>query len=309
MSAWSFSSSRSFHKCPRQWYYKTFIASAVSKDATRREAFLLSKLQTLYSWRGSIVDQVILMRYVPTLKRGQRVLLADLLKYAREIFQHQLEFGLAHRLRESGMKVTEIGDRFAAFFDIEYGNTLAQEDIDAAWEDVECALKNLTNMRDLQAQLLSASHLIPQRSLSFTHEGIKAQGQPDLIAFFRDEPPLIIDWKVHTFASQDYRLQLALYAMALTSCKPHKDFPKLFQYEATDVRLVEAQLLTNQQRSYQLTDADIDATSNYIVRSAVNMEMTTDCTDDIITIEDMPVTLNSEECLRCSFRSMCWNQG
>ena len=309
MSAWSFSSSRLFQKCPRQWYYKSVIAQPRSKDPIRREAYLLSKLQSIASWRGSIVDQVILMRYVPALKRNQRILLGDMLKHARDVFNRQLEFGLAHRLRESGMQVSKMGDAFAAFFDVEYGDGLSQDKLDEAWEDVEIALTNLANMRELEAALARSTHLVPQRSLSFDLDGIKATGQPDLLVFFRDEPPLIVDWKVHTFATSDYRLQLALYALALTSREPHRDFPKdQPDYEPTDVRLLEAQLLTSQQRHYHLTVEDIEAVSNYIARSALNMEMTI-LDDDIDSIDDIPVTLNADECQRCPFRSMCWKQG
>lgn len=310
MSAWSFSSSRLFQKCPRQWYFKTRVAYHGFNDPIRREAFLLSKLQTIYSWRGSLVDRVILMRYVPTLKRGLPVNLSDLLKYGREIFDRQLKFGLVHRLREPGMKVGETGDAFAAFFNVEYGGGIAQSDIDAAWEDVETALTNLARMQDLQAKLESATHLIPQRSLSFTLDGIKATGQPDLMAFFVDQPPLIIDWKVHTYASSDYRLQLALYALALKTCKPHSDFPKeQIPYDPTDVQLMEVQLLTNRLRDYHLTTDDIDEASNYMARSALNMEMTVQGEDGETAIDDVPVTLNDDECQRCPFRSMCWYQG
>jgi len=308
MTRWSYSSSRLFRKCPRQWYLKTIVAEPRSKDPIRRKAFLLSKLQTVYSWRGSLVDRVILMRYVPIIKRNHPIVLGDLLKYAREIFNRQLEFGCANRLYEPGMTVTETGDAFAAFFDVEYGEGLAQADIEAAWEDVESALTNLVAMKDLQMELKSAVQLIPQRSLSFNVDGIKAIGQPDLIAFFADRPPLIIDWKVHTFASNDYRLQLALYALALTSCKPHIDFPeKQLPYEITDVGLLEVQLLTNHLRPYYLTNEDFDSACDYVARSVLNMEMTVHGEDEAITIDDVPVTLNDEECQHCQFRSMCWS--
>ncbi|MCA0453942.1 MAG: PD-(D/E)XK nuclease family protein [Chloroflexi bacterium] len=310
MSAWSFSGSRLFRKCPRQWYLKTIIAEPRSKDPIRREAYLLSKLQTIYSWRGSLVDWVILMRYIPTIKRGQRVVLGDLLKYAREIFNRQLEFGLANRLREPGMKVTETGDAFAAFLDVEYGDDIAKSDIEAAWEDVKIALTNLVSMKDLQAKLESAIQLIPQRSLTFTLDGIKATGQPDLMAFFADQPPLIVDWKVHTYASSDYRLQLALYALALTNCRPHSDFPKeQISYQETEIQLLEVQLLTNELRKYHLASEDFDTVSDYMARSALNMEMTIQGEDGDIAIDDLPVTLNDEECQRCPFRSMCWFRG
>ncbi|MBI1282206.1 MAG: hypothetical protein GC179_29030 [Anaerolineaceae bacterium] len=307
MSTWSFSSSRLFRKCQRQWYFKTHVAAARAKDPYRREAFLLSKLQTIYAWRGSIVDQVILMRYVPTLKRGQQILRSDLLKYAKEIFDRQLKYALANRLREEGMKITEAGDSFAAFFSVEYCEEITQKEIDIAWQDIELALDNLLSMKDLYARLLEATHLIPQRSLSFTIDGVNAQGTPDLIAFFADYPPLIIDWKVHTFASNDYRLQLALYALALTSCKPHKDFPKdPLCYQLTELQLTEIQLLTNQQRHYQLTDTDVYAASNYISRSALDMNLAVDPADGEISVFDLPTASNPDECQRCSFRSMCW---
>lgn len=139
------------------------------------------------------------------------------------------------------------------------------------------------------------------------YDGIKAQGTPDLLAFFRDKPPLIIDWKVNTFASQDYRLQLALYALALTNCTPHKDFPKsLGCSEAVDVELIEVQLLTCQKRHYQLTIADIEATSNYMARSALEMALAVDSDEELISVSDLPATSNPDDCQRCSFRSMCW---
>ena len=69
---------------------------------------------------------------------------------------------------------------------------------------------------------------------------------------------------------------------------------------------MEVQLLTNQQRHYQLTDADIDAVSAYMVRSALSMELAVDPADGAISVYDLPVTSNPDECERCPFRSMCW---
>ncbi len=310
MSTWSFSSSRLFRKCQRQWYFKNHVASAIAKDKTRREAFLLSKLQTLYAWRGSIVDQVILMRYVPSLNRGKLVSLSELHKYAKEVFDRQLKFARANRMREPGMKITEARDSFAAFYDVEYGTGVTKNDLEAAWQDIKCALTNLLDMTDLFERLLTASYLVAQRSLSFTHDGVKAQMQPDLIAFFDDQSPLIIDWKVHTFGFQDYRLQLALYALALTSCKPHKDFPVgIDLYQATDVQITEIQLLTMQQRYYRLTDADIDAVSDYIALTALDMQLAVDPFEGELAIDEIPTTTSPDECPRCPFRSLCWKQG
>ena len=143
----------------------------------------------------------------------------------RDIFDRQLKFGLAHRLREPDMKVTQVGEAFAAFFDVEYGDGIAQETINAAWKDVECALTNLARMQDLQSRLLSATQLISQRSLTFIHRGDQGTGSAVFIAFFsRSATPH------HRLEGTYLRisrlpLKLALYALALTNCKPHKDFP------------------------------------------------------------------------------------
>ena len=56
---WSYSSSRSFKQCQKQWFFKNVVASAKSKDPFRRRAYMLSKLQSISAWRGKIVDDVI----------------------------------------------------------------------------------------------------------------------------------------------------------------------------------------------------------------------------------------------------------
>jgi len=79
-------------------------------------------------------------------------------------------------------------------------------------------------MTDFWDLLWAASRCIAQRPLQFVSFGVKVKAIPDLIAFYADAPPLIIDWKVHARGSYGYRSQLALYALALARCRPHRDF-------------------------------------------------------------------------------------
>jgi hypothetical protein len=55
--------------------------------------------------------------------------------------------------------------------------------------------------------------------------------RPDLVAFHRNAPPRVIDWKAHARMQTAARSQLALYAIALTSAKPHRR-----EYRSGDVR-------------------------------------------------------------------------
>ena len=68
---WSFSQSRAFDRCQRNWFYDTIFGNGVAKDKDRHEIYLLSKLQTLSAWRGSIVDKAIETSLVPALKAGR----------------------------------------------------------------------------------------------------------------------------------------------------------------------------------------------------------------------------------------------
>jgi hypothetical protein len=115
---WSFSESKLFNKCQRQWFYKSKVANALAKDPIRKEAYLLSKLQSIYAWRGKIVDTVLSNYVVRNIKNGVNE--QSTLSVAKNLFDQQLLFGKNHGLRKSNTSITKLGDQFAAFFDSEY---------------------------------------------------------------------------------------------------------------------------------------------------------------------------------------------
>jgi len=296
-----------FHRCQRQWYFKTIVANARAKDPVRREAYLLSKLQSIPAWRGSLVDHVISHRVVSAMNRNWPINPAKVVDYAKEVFQGQLEFALHHRLREPGLKPSKVGSEFAAFHAVEYGQPVNDETVAQAWIDVERALGNLFRMGKLFALLTSADYLISQRGLTFPLADFTVRAFPDLIAFFSGAPPLMIDWKVHTYAASDYRFQLACYAIALKRCKPHKDFPNsLSVYSITDIRLMEVQLLADVQREYALAEQDTHSAEDYIVQSATQMNLATGGRTKDLSPSELRAADQPSTCECCSFRSLCW---
>jgi hypothetical protein len=306
---WSFSNSHLFKKCQRQWYFKTHVANANAKKIPlQREAYLLSKLQSIAAWRGSLVDHVISRRVVPALGNGWNISLAKTLEYTRTVFDAQLDFALRHRVREPGMSVAKCGDTFAAFHSVEYGLEVGDDEIARAWADVELALTNLLRMRELFTTLGAAVKLVAQRPITFPYFGVTVRAVPDLIAFFETGSPLIVDWKVHSFGLHDYRLQLATYAVALARCEPHKDFPPaLSLYAPADIRLLEVQLLTDQRREYTLSDSDIEGIDSYIAETATGMVLADgESGKGALRPFDYPVTQYPDTCQRCPFRKPCW---
>ena len=308
---WSFTGSRSFDKCQMQWFHRNFVAEAqAKKDPIRREAYVLSCLQTISAWRGRLVDEVISEEIVPLLEKGREPDVTAVISFARSRFKKQLAYAMQHRVREPEFVKTKAGDSYAAFVAIEYDLPVSDEDLSRAWEDIELALRNFLAMRELLDDLKQAERLIAQRSLNFSVFDAGAEAKPDLIVFYRNQPPLIVDWKVHTFGTTDYRLQLAAYALALERCNPHKDFPQPDRRGlATEMRLIEAQLLTNKLRSYSLSERDIEELESCIVESYARMRLAVGNHNwKTLDISELAPAENPETCEKCVFRKLCWKE-
>ena len=65
-------------------------------------------------------------------------------------------------------------------------------------DEIEQALTNLFAMTGLLADLRKAEFLMAQRALQFKHGEVTVKAVPDLVAFYRDAPPLIVDWSMTT---------------------------------------------------------------------------------------------------------------
>jgi len=302
---WSFSQSLSFRTCPRKWFFMSKVGNALAKAPLRREAFFLSKLQSVSAWRGDLVDEVISTLVIPIVAKKLPVSIDEILSKARELFDAQLAFAREKRWREDGVKTSTAN--YVALDGYQYGQDISLE-LDQAWLDIEQALNNFFALEDLWANLSEAAYLIPQKWLRFLHYGVWVTCRPDLIILYKDDPPMIVDWKVHTFGIRDYRLQLAIYALALIRSNQSKKLPaSITGYTAPEVGLLEVQLLTGKQRPHHLSDEDFEEVENYISTSAEKMLLAaTDDDEEPVSYLDIPCTSFADACSRCAFRGICW---
>lgn len=306
---WSYSGSRSFKQCQRQWYFKNIVASGTAKtDPLRRQAYLLGKLQSVSAWRGKIVDDVISKTIVPCLNRRTQITLKMAKSRARDLFDRQLAFARSHSAMDVTLQPSKHGDSFALLYAVQYDGDAREDEVETAWQEIEAALGNLFGLGEIKDLLKSSDYVIAQRALTFpVMDGITTLAYPDVIAFRRQEPPVILDWKVHVFGQNDAWLQLAIYAIALSRCGPHKDFPDGFKIEPSDVKLYEAQLLTNAIREHFLNGEQIEEAEEYITASAYEIACLTDGGDYAdLSVEDFRPALHAEACQRCAFRAICW---
>ena len=296
-------------RCPRQWFYKTVFAKSRSKDPQRREAYLLSKLQTISGWRGQIVDSVLSNFVVEELNAGRRPTLRAAIARARVLFNEQRAFGLAHRLREPDLVPSQAGPAFAAFFKVEYGEPIASSEFDQAWADIERALRIIWKNTELRAKVRRGRRLVAQRNLLFDHFGAKVRAVPDLIVFFADRPPLIIDWKVHSFGTRDSGDQLTTYAIALARTPPHADFVTSGKrWNTEDIELIEAQLIVDSFRNHPLSSAAVAQAEERIATGISAIQLACGgCNATELTAEDFPTARNPQTCRGCPYRKICWN--
>ncbi|MEM9954852.1 MAG: PD-(D/E)XK nuclease family protein [Chloroflexota bacterium] len=307
---WSYSSSRTFQRCQKQWFIKQhYVSARAKKDPRRRQAYLYSTLQSLPAWRGSLVDTIITKNFVLPIDRGSKLPSKNhLLKAAWRLFKHQLQFAKRNRAWEEDMTRKKAGDDFASLFPVVYGGDMSDEAIDQMWSDIEQSLINFRESDELMSMILDGSKLAAQRPLTFTLDDTNVKMIPDLIVFYDKAPPLIIDWKVQQTGYHNARRQLASYALALANCKPHKDFPDSFEVDAVNIRLLEMQLLTNQQRFYSLSQADIEASIAYISQTQDDINLATENSPKSLTFDNFPSTNDPSVCERCNFQKICWEQ-
>lgn len=159
---WSYSASRSFRQCQRQWFFKNIVASARANEALRRRVYLLSKLQSVSAWRGKVVDDVISKTLIPGLNRRDSVTLKTIKQKARDLFDGQLAFALRHPVDDPDLRVSQEGEHFALLYGMEYGQAPTGQDIAQAWVEIEQALTNLYDMSGVREALKSADYVISQ---------------------------------------------------------------------------------------------------------------------------------------------------
>jgi len=310
---WSLSASKVFSQCPKKWYYEALFADSKTKEPLRKEAYVLKHLQSVYSWRGKLVDQVITRFVVPKLNRHEQIDIDEVLAYASWLTEAQLTFAKTQLYRNNGTNRTKPSMcNYCALFELEYNGGLADEAIEQAKDEAKSALFNVLNSRLFYEIIEDGLHLIAQRTLQFPFAGVNVKCTPDLIVFFRSKPPTIIDWKVEAPKHKEHWLQLGLYGFALSRVMPHKDFPVEWRTtlkNPTKIDLLEFQLLRNQELHYCLTQDDVIDIEDYIYMSSMRMrQMINGNSKPEVIVNLLPTARSPRICAICKFRKICWRE-
>lgn len=307
---WSYSGGRAFQACQRQWYFRNVVGlGQVKRDAERRKIYLMGKHDSISAWRGRLVDELITEKIVTRVNDGSDPPdLKKMLELADRRFQEQLSYAREHVEVAPDLNIKEAGTSFALLKNVV---DLTDEEIEQAWAEVCSALRTLYQCDVAKDIIKEADWLISQKTLQYRLiDGINVQGVPDLVAFRWDQPPTIVDWKVHAQGTHDAWMQLATYAICLERATPHSDWKEFYeelQWRRGDLRLVEVQLLTGTVREHDLDEDHFAQAEAFIQSSAIEMASLLEGRKySELDIEEFDMARFPESCDSCSYKPHCW---
>ena len=306
---WSFSTYRQFKRCQRQWFYKNVYGNSRCNDPSRNEAFILGQLKSLSAWRGDVVDKTLSNFIIPSINSKKALNLADSISYAKKLCRRQLDFAKLKSYRDGKAK-SNSGLDYCALFPLEYDIPISTDDLKELWREIESSLANFHKNELILRYLITSSKLLAQRPLIFQVGEISLRGVPDLIAFYEKEPPRIIDWKVHSFGTKAYDEQLIIYALALSRCKPHVDFPtSLTSFKVESFNISEYQMLLDVVRDYEITSDRLEDVESMIDASLLDMNLSGAMKKINETeVNAFETTKFPENCQTCAFKKICWER-
>ena len=204
---WSFSGTKLFKQCPRKWYFQYVLTDSRVKDTLQSEAASLKKLSSLAAWRGKLVDTVISNYAVPRLNRNEDISEESLTSYALSLADEQL----ANAENPEHSSDNELA--VCNLFEIEYGFPVDPERVQKAKDEVVVSLRNFLSSGFVSDFRKDGSLIIAQRTIRQSRDGVSISCTPDIVAFYKSSPPLLVDWKVQVSDHTEHWQQLALYAV------------------------------------------------------------------------------------------------
>jgi hypothetical protein len=278
----------------------------------RRRAFFLKQLETRYAWRGKIIDEVTSRYITPRINKGEKIVANAVHEYSQKLINSQYAMRMDVHYNDTN-ELDSGRVEVQGFFESVYESGFSKENLEQIRKDVFISLTNLLDSSLFRSIQSGNVRLLAQRRLSFSFADVTVSSVPDLIIFPLDgSQPRIIDWKVEMpVIYKEHRLQLMMYAYALSKAKPHKDYPDIWRartIKPSQIALTEFQLLRNMEQEYTVTEDDLIEVEDYIYRTSRSImpKISTVVKDPVA--DSFPRTIFPSMCNRCKYRIICWNK-
>lgn len=259
MAKWNHSLDVSVRTCGRRVFLRSRYASHQSaKGSARHEAYLLKQALDLLAWRGRLVHLAIKNWVFPEIKKRQWPNFDMVRKLAVDLVYSQAAFSSAGLYRTSTKSAA--ADSFCVLRADLLGDGLTSAQLEAMCDDV---IASLTILEERHAGLLNrarfAKWVDSEKEIRFhLDKEIMVEAIPDLIFCERNNRAVIVDWKVREASTGTARDQLHTYAFAALQSGYFKEF------QVDNIELIEANLITGDAISYNVTEGDLDSVDDRI---------------------------------------------
>lgn len=292
--SWSVSRDRSFHECPRLYYYNHYgFWGGWEHDAEPRirDIYVLKQLLSRATWAGQVVHDCI-KRSLENLSRGVPVIdVAEILAITRDRMRHDFRTSRARRNRTSPKSA-------CGLFEHEYEIAVTDEEWRACADHVDHCLRNFYTSDAYQglSQLQPDDFLEIERFSTFDLDGIEISLKLDCAV--RESDRLVVwDWKTGKYESHEAPFQMACYAFYAA---------RRFGVPVHSVVTRRFELYTNEVHDHTVGERELDELLTYIRGSIKDMQALLDDPDrNTATEEAFRRVARPDRCYRCNFLRVC----
>lgn len=319
--AGNFSNSKlsTYRICSRKYYFST-LANHGKKNALRRKAFELKKIQNLLMWQGSVVDLAMEKLIIPLIKERKELNFEEIADNAIEIAKLKYEFSKSKLYKDYSK--SEIGDDYCVLDIHELDKPYAESDISNVYAGIKKSILNIPKIQmpngneTLLDFLYKAKLLLPNvDNWRVEVEGMGVKPQMDLILYDEGWKPCVIDWKVSESLTSDYARQLEICGLTVYLKRIEKK-GESNKYNFSDIQLYEVNLWQSKVKKHDFTEEKYYQLYDRIHLSIGDMELIEASKDKLNfeEIDDSIIDLNvasydttdkDGSCKFCNYRTLC----
>lgn len=293
--SWSKSRDALFATCLRAYYYHYYGSwNGWRRDAPAdvRELYIMKNLQSISTWRGGLVHDVV--KEVITGISERRPLSADqATKAVRERVRRDLNDSTSGRYRSRPNRRCGLQEHY-------YSLPISDESLSETVAIMERCVESLLGTRTYSAilELGPESIMEFEKLRSMTLSGCKVWVSPDVIVRGPDDSVMIVDWKTGlSTVSRETKLQLAIYGIYTA---------RTYNLPLDQLLGVEENLRLDERHIFPLDTGILEETRRYIEDSVHSMQgLLHDRERNIALIRDFPTTEDPSVCRDCRFRRAC----
>jgi hypothetical protein len=304
---WSISNVNMLRRCQRQYYFANIMAHHSFSNPLRRRAYELKQMKNLKMWRGSIVEKAIERRVINHLNEGLPVYRKEVISEAFKLAERQLEFSAKQLYKDKSLTKNQVGDDYCILDKHKLDSPFEQGELEGIYADIEKSINNFFDTCFADGtyilDFISAANWRKPNlmSIKFEFEKISVTPQIDLL-LYKDNKPVVIDWKVSNAESSDYARQLFVCGIAIKDQNARKGR----KFNFNDIELYEINLLKSTVKQHHLNREKVNETIDYIYQTAGDIDLLVKGINfDEVAIEEFELTENEGSCAMCNFQPLC----